>query len=303
MLESLSAQDKLGNKDSPNNGRLTVEDLNNNFFKYQDKSQDSLDKALDKTGSRKTNSDKQCKEQIRHKGHENQNVSQSRDNVFKEKSEIKEDRMNDSFFSKEQRNSQSTKLGARDTLLGRKNSEDAQQKARSDPKEETKSNSDKGRLGTVKELSKKSDTSKELIKEGKESLSFESGDKYSKTLKLARIKGDRSSGMLRNSEAKEKKRKKTNEEKQEESESERPSKHKKAKKKHRDQESYPEEPSMSFESYLNYDTKVLKKNVRSGAKKYPPKSMTALKEAATKDPGSKAFMVPMTTSVTTEKQV
>ena len=188
-------------------------------------------------------------------------------------------------------------------LFGGKNLEDAQERARSDPKEELKSNSDKGRVGTVKELSKKSDKSKKLIKEGKDSLLFESGDKYSKSLKLAHIKDDRSSGMLRNSEAKEKKRKKRKEEKQEESESGRPLKHKKAKKKHRDQESYPEEPSMSFESYLNYDTKVLKKNMRSGGKKYPSKSMTVLKEAATKDPGSKAFMVPMTTSVTTEKQV
>lgn len=318
-MESLSVKDKLDDKDCPNNGSLTMEDLNNNFLTHQDHSQNSLGEALFKSGNRKANSEKQCKEQTKHKDHdenegtypqENRNVAQ---NVLKKKSEIQEDKMDNSVVSSERRHDQSNrKSGDGDALLGSKNSEDTPPKSRSESKEKMKSNSHSGRLGPVKESNKKTSASKESLKKRKESFSFATGDKYSKTLKLATVNDDRSSGISRSSEAQNRKRKKTGEEKHatlkftQESENKGHSKckNKKAKMKHKDKERYvdPEEPSVSFESCLNYDVNVLKRKERSGMKKPPPKNRTAEMEA-TKDPDTKAFKSPVMSYVTSEKQV
>lgn len=317
MLESLSVTDKLEDKDCPSNGSLTAEDLNSNFLTYQDKSQKSLDEALFKTGNRKANSEKQHEEQRRHKDHnenqekcpqENYNDSQ---HVLKKKIVIQEDKMDNSFVSNEKTNDQSNrKSGDGDILLGGENKEDTDRKSRSDSKEKMKSNSDRRRLGPGKESNRKSNASKESLKESKDSFSFESSDKYSKTLKLANVKDDRSSGIPKSSEAQNRKRKKTGEEKhatlkfKHESENKGHSKNKKAKIKHEKKEGdgHPKEPSMSFESCLNYDENVLKRKERSGVKKPPKKNRTAVKEA-TKDPGMKAFKSPVMPCVTSEKQV
>lgn len=317
-MESSSVKDKLEDKDCPSNGSLTAEDLNNHFLTYQDKSQKSLDEALFKTENRKANSEKRHKEQRRHKDHNENQEKCPQENydsqrVLKKKIVIQEDKMDNSVVSNEKTNDESNrKSGDGDILLGGKNSEDTDRKSRSDSKEKMKSNSDRGRLGPGKESNRKSNASKESLKESKESFSFESSDKYSKTLKLANVKDDRSSGIPKSSEAQNRKRKKTGEEKhatlkfKHESENKGHSKHKnkKAKIKHEDGESEgdPKEPSMSFESCLNYDENVLKRKERSGVKKPPPKNMTAVKEA-TKDPGMKAFKSPVMPCVTSEKQV
>uniref|UniRef100_A0A8C9ZUE8 Elongin A, like n=1 Tax=Sander lucioperca TaxID=283035 RepID=A0A8C9ZUE8_SANLU len=83
-------------------------------------------------------------------------------------------------------------------------------------------------------------------------------------------------------------------------------KNKKAKIKHKDKrdgaQRSPEEPSLSFESYLNYDVNVFKRKERSGAKK-PPKTIKTVKEEVTKYPGMKPFTSPvMSINVTSPTQ-
>uniref|UniRef100_A0A668VIG2 TFIIS N-terminal domain-containing protein n=1 Tax=Oreochromis aureus TaxID=47969 RepID=A0A668VIG2_OREAU len=89
---------------------------------------------------------------------------------------------------------------------------------------------------------------------------------------------DRMSGMLRSSDAQKRKRKHTT---SVESEREH-SKHKKAKT--NETNSDPEQPSMSFESYLNYDVTLYKRKERSGVRKLPKKPKMVPSEQQIKDP-------------------
>nr|XP_046258384.1 elongin A, like [Scatophagus argus] len=316
MSESLSVRNKLDDKNCPNNGTLTMEDLNNNCITSHDNSQSSPDEALFKTENWQTDSEKQCEEQMRPQDqNENQeksfqeNCNVSQNNIFKKK--MQEDKMDSLVVSMEKKNHQSNRKSAEgDFLLGNKNL-DTHQESKSDFKEKMKSNSDSGRLGSEKESNKKSKTSKELLKE--ESISFASRDKCSETLKLASVKDDTSSGISRSLDSHNRKRKKTGNKmqatlKQEpESENKGHSKHKnkKAKIKHKDKKSDndPKEPSVSFESCLNYDANVFKRKERSGVKKPPRKIETVVKEEATNYPGMKAFKSHvMSVNVTSPKQ-
>uniref|UniRef100_A0A3Q0SPF9 TFIIS N-terminal domain-containing protein n=1 Tax=Amphilophus citrinellus TaxID=61819 RepID=A0A3Q0SPF9_AMPCI len=129
------------------------------------------------------------------------------------------------------------------------------------PKEST-STSESGRFGSEGESNTKSKLSKES-REGKED--------------------DRMSGMLRSPDVQ--KRRETKHATSLESERE-CSKHKKAKMKE-DSNNNQEEPSMSFESYLNYDVNVYKRKERSGGKKPPRKLKAVAKEPPIKDPAMK----------------
>lgn len=289
-----------------------MEDLNNNVLTYQDKRQNSLNKSLFETEN--TNSEKQVKEQRRFRDHnenqekcplENQKVSQ---NVLKKKTVIQEDKIDPLVVSTEKIKDQSNeKSGEGDVLLRSKILEDTKQKSRSDPK--LKNNSDREGMGPAKVSDKKSNASKESLEESKEVFSFESSDKYSGTL-LANVKEGRLSGLPGSSKAQSRKRKKTGEEKPvaveltQESENKRhlKHKHKKVKTKHQDKESEPEEPSMSFESYLNYDKNVLKRKKRCGVKKPPQKAMMEVKEL-TQDAAMKEFKFPVRPNIISEKQV
>lgn len=278
----MSVEDKLDYRDCPSNGIFTVDDSNNNLTKTQN----SLDDEHFKTSDRN--------EKIRHRHHseslekcrkENNQVSQ---NVMKQKSVIQGDKNhNSSLVAIEKKSDQSNrKAEDGDVLLRSRSSADIDQKSRSDCKANAKSSTDRGKLGSIKESNKKSKTSKSS-KESTESLSFEPCEKYSKTLKLANVTDDRSSGQPKSSEAPNKKRKKISEEKQlvlkltqkSESGGYSKQKNKRAKTKHEDKQrdSDKEEPSMSFESYLNYDENILKRRERSGVKK-PKRTMRAVKE-------------------------
>lgn len=290
-----------------------MEDLNNNVLTYQDKRQNSLNESLLETGNRKANSETQIKDQRRLKDHdenqekspqENQIVSQ---NVLKNKTEVQEDKMDPLVVSTEKIKDQSNgKSGEGDVWLMSKNPEDTKRKSRSDPK--LKNNSDG--MGPAKVSDKKSNASKESFEESKEVFSFESSDKYSGTLNLASVKEDRLSGLPGGSKAKSRKRKKTDEEKQvalelkqeSENKGDLKYKHKKVKIKHQDEESDPEEPPMSFESYLNYDKNVLKRKKRCGVKKPPQKTMMGVKESA-QDAAMKAFKFPVRPNIMSEEQV
>lgn len=274
----MSVENKLDYRDCPSNGIFTVDDSNNNLTKTQN----SLDDKHFKTSDRN--------DKIRHRHHspekcrkENNQVSQ---NVLKQKSVIQGDKNDSSsLVAIEKKSDQSnSKAEDGDVLHRSRSSEDIDQKSRSDCKANAKSSSDRGKLGSNKESNKKTSKSS---KERTESLSFEPCEKYSKTLKLANVTDDRSSGQPKSSEAPNKKRKKNNEEKQSVSKLTRQSesggyskqKNKRAKRKHEDKQSDSdkEEPSMSFESYLNYDENVLKRRERSGVKK-PKRTMRAVKE-------------------------
>ncbi|XP_033469801.1 elongin A, like isoform X1 [Epinephelus lanceolatus] len=284
--ESLSVKDKLDGQNCPNNGSLTAEDSNNNCL--TSKSQNCSDEALFKTGIRKAGSEKQCEEEKRHK-HQNENQDKScqenQDDIWKKNIHIQDDQTDNSFVSKKKKSDESNRKSGH-ILLGNKNSEDTHQKSSSDSKETLKGSSDSG--GFVSE--------KGSHKKPKESFSFESCDKHSETSKLAGVRDDRSSE--RSSEAENKKRKKSSKEKhgtqkyKEESEKDGHPKNKKAKIKHTDVQSDSEGPSLSFESYLNYDVNVVKRKERSAVRK-PPKTIKTVKEEATKDHGVKPFRSPV----------
>lgn len=250
--ESLSVKDKLDDQSSPNNGNLEMEDVNNNpLTSNHSKNSDSSDDGNFKTGKRKMDSQKgQCEGRKRktecEKSQENQyDVLTQKDKIDKKKKKKKKKDRSD------------RKPGDCDSLLGNKNLKESQQKSISDSREKCKSASESGRFGSDREKNTKSKLSKES-RGGKED--------------------DRMSEMLRSSDAQKRKTKHTTS-----LESEREhSKHKKAKT--NETKSDPEEPSMSFESYLNYDVTVYKRKERSGMRKPSKKPKTIPSEQQIKDP-------------------
>lgn len=311
----MSVEDKPDDQNCPNNGHLTSEDLNNNCLKSDPGSQDISDEALFKTGERKTTSEKQRCEQLKGKSNEDREKNHQ-ENIFRNdvlEKQIEEDKTDDlcAPTKKKKKNQQTDrKSGDCEILLGNKNSEDAQQRSRRDSRENPRRNSDGGGSGPEKESNKKSKPSKEPSKDDEESLSLESSDKYS--LKLDNARDDRSSEKSKTPKAE--KRKRHNRERhvspqhKQESDSKEHSKHKskKAKIKHKDKnrDSDQEEPSKSFESYLNYDMNVLKRKEQCGPKKLPKKIKTGVKEEAARDPDMKPVTSPVTSiNVSPPKQV
>lgn len=259
-MESLSSKDKLDDKNCPNKGSLVPEDLNNNSLKLQEYSQNS--------SANEANLE-------RHRDHDEivwvDGEKTDKPVVFKEK-------------NCDQSSSRSMED---DTLLGSKNREDSQQKEIGpEAKDGTKSKSDRGKL-----------------KDNNRSLLPEYSQKHSQNLKGADVNDGRFSGTSGSPETKDGKRKRLSEQKDaagnREPKNKEHSKHKKSKSKHTEKASKSEEPSLSFESYLNYDVNVLKKKVKSGVK--PPKK-TEEKEA-TKDSGMEAVRSKVASCVASEKQV
>lgn len=304
MSESLSVKDKVDNQNCPvSSGSLTMKDLNNNCLTSHSKSLDSSDKAPFETGNRKTDSDRQCGEQERKRDQnenkkkdqqENQNIFQSE--VLMNKIKILEGKLDDSVSKKKKNYYSDRKSRDRDTWQANKDSEDTQ-KSRCDYGEIMKRPSYSGRCESEKESKKKLKPSKESSKE--ESFSFDSSDKYSKMLKLVNVKDERS-GISRSSETQNRKRKNSSTERNEhkqEYQNKDNSKHKnkkaKTKHKHVEYDSDRQEPSVSFESYLNYDVNVFKRKEWRGVKKPPKKIKNDVKEEATKVLGFKSFKSPV----------
>ncbi|XP_068424394.1 elongin A, like isoform X2 [Clinocottus analis] len=300
VSESLS-KDKLDDPNCPNNGSLTMEDSNNNYLKSYINSKNSSDEAVFKTGSRKADSEKQCKKQKRRKEH-NKNEEKchqeknSQNDILKKNIDVQEDQKDNSVVSKKiKRNERDGKSRDTNTFLGNKNFEDTHQK----------SSSDSGRLSSYKKSNRKH---KESSREGNGSFSFESSHKHSDTIKVASVKDGGSSEILRTSETQNKKRKKNSKEKhdplktKQESEKKGHSKNKKAKINHKNPQNDTEEPALSFESYLNYDV-TSEKGKRSGGK-MPPKTLkNVVKGEATKGPVVKPFSsAVMSTNVTSPTQ-
>ncbi|XP_030603466.1 elongin A, like [Archocentrus centrarchus] len=250
LSESLSVKDKLDDQGCPNNGRLAMDNVNgNDLTSNHSKNWDSSDEANFKMGKRDSQ-----KRKMDHKRHHEE--TEENQDVFQHDTLPQKDKM-----AKKKKSDQSDrKFEDGDTLLGNKNSEDDQRKSKFDSRE--KSTSESGRFGSEGESNTKSKLSKES-REGKED--------------------DRMSGMLRSPDVQ--KRRETKHATSLESERE-CSKHKKAKMKE-DSNNNQEEPSMSFESYLNYDVNVYKRKERSGGKKPPRKLKAVAKEPPIKDPAMK----------------
>lgn len=189
-----------------------------------------------------------------------------------------------------------------------KDCDENEQKSRSDLKGKAQSSCNRGQLGSARESHRKSRTSKSS-KGSSESLSFDTSEKKSKTLKLVSVTDDRSAVRPKSSEAQNRKRKKRSGEKQsvlefaQESDCMEPCKpkNKKAKAKHEDQRSDcgRGEPSMSFESYLNYDENVSKRRERLAVKK----SKRALREGKDRAPSMRTLKSTIISCAAADKPV
>ncbi|XP_008295826.1 elongin A, like [Stegastes partitus] len=283
LSETVSVKHKLDDRGSPDNGRWAMEGVNNYCLTSYSKNQDSSDEAPFETGNRRADSEKErCEKRkrkmdkdVNHNIVQQENQTVFENDILRKKTEIQEDKSDNAAVSKRKKNSLSDrKPEDRDDLFEDKSLEDTHQKSRFDSLEK-RSTSESGRLG--------SNTKSKPSRETKETFSFECSDASSKMIKQA--KDDRCSGISRSSEAKER-REKTAQKKQ----------NKKVKTKHNDKESTrdQEQPSMSFESCLNYDVNVFKRKEQSAVKKHPKKIKMVVKEPQTKDPDMKPFQSPPT---------
>lgn len=278
-MESLSAKDKLDDKDCPHKRSSVIEDLNYNTLKHQERSNNYVANK----GNKETHGEKQRK---KHKDHDEKHSTSQ--NISREEVQMDGEKTEKPVCSKVENCDRSDRKAAeRDDLAGRKNAEDSHQKqARPDSKDSRKCSSDRGRL-----------------KNESRSLSPECSQKQSKVLKAANIKDDGCIATLWSSKAQNEKRPKEQKDStlkfNREPENKEHSKHKKAKIKHMENDSMSEEPSLSFESYLNYDVNVLKRKGKSGGK--PPRN-TVGKEA-TKESGMEAVSAKVPPCVASEQQV
>ncbi|XP_035982362.1 LOW QUALITY PROTEIN: elongin A, like [Fundulus heteroclitus] len=282
-LGGVSVKNKEDDQSCSDNGSLQ-NDYNNNHPSSNREDKDALDETAFKVlgkkeqlveQKRKLNVDKDNE-----KPQEESTANLPKD-ISKGKAQIQEDQMDESDLSK-------LKKQNSDTMFGNKTFEGTHKKSRSESREKLK-----GTSGRERESNTKSKPSKESSR--KDGEPFSSRHKHLKTLKEA--KDDRHLEESRSSEAQNRKRKKTDYEKRDnvkyhpdpESKKYLKNQRKKAKMGHRDAESNgePGEPSMSFESYLNYDVNVLKKKEHSGVKRAPKVVKAASKEPTSKDPGIK----------------
>lgn len=263
MLDSVS-KDKPGPQNCPNNG-MTAGELNNNCSTSCGKSQE-------------TSSEHFFKQILTEKQREDQ--KRKRDQKGK-RNQRQEDELEASTVSKRKKKIRNDRSGESDEELGSKTSEDTHERSRPEPKGKPNSH---GVFHPEKDSSKKkSKPSKEPSQDRKE-ISLSESKHSKKVLKLG------SPGSMRSSEPQNTQRKREKEkhsglrhkDKSEYKEHSEPQ-NKKAKIKHRHVESDTGEPSMSFESYLNYDEQVPRRKERSVLRKIHQKAKTVVKEAPGKD--------------------
>lgn len=291
-MESVSAKEKQNEKDCPRSGTILPDDLNNNLMKSHNTLEHEHIQALDSTAS----SEKDCTES-RRGSHNDRHEKRPTENNKESRQVLKigahEDKDEDSRLISTDKNSKSKrKLEDCDLLF--RSSEENGENSTTDYKGKTKCSSDRGTVGSAKGPPMKLKTSKPS-KGSAESLSFDSSRRYSKTLKLVNDTDDSSAGRPRCSEAQNKKRKKRSGGKKQsvfeisqESDCMESSKLKKkrARTKHEGKQidCDSEEPSMSFESYLNYDENVSKRRERSAEKKHKRATRAIKKEPYVKTP-------------------
>ncbi|XP_017268261.1 elongin A, like isoform X2 [Kryptolebias marmoratus] len=273
LPETVSVETADNDQSFPENRHLPSDDEQNNCLMSDSKNQDTSDDDFFKTRS------KNIDEETGRKSRESKNTEKSQEenlaqNVLSSTTETQDDKM------------EKKKKKISETLFANENVDSGPQKSRSDSREKFKSTNGSGR--SASEQKSKSKSTRESSMESKDS--FSSSDKPSKKLKGA--KDDRSMETSTSSEAQRKKRKEAEREKhgrlkyKPDSENKECSKHKKAKVEHKHKGSDQEEPSLSFESYLNYDVNLLKRKDQSGVKKASKTVKTVAKEQ-TKNPDMK----------------
>ncbi|XP_041644880.1 elongin A, like isoform X2 [Cheilinus undulatus] len=265
-LKSLSIKEKPDEDKCPYNGSLTVEDFNNNYLAQHDECVDSPDEDVFKKSHRKAKKQKTPKDQ---------------DGCQKEvleKVEFKEDDMDDSDVSRKKKiNKSDRKSRSSDSLSGNRSSDDNHHKSRFHSREKIKRSSESGIFESEKRSNKKLKTSDKSSKEGRHSFSSDSDDKHSKALRRASAKDCKYPEIMRHSEVQNhnRKRKRKGKEKHRTKVSDLVE-HKNEK--HKEEESESEQPSMSFESYLNYDVNICKRKEKPAVKKTAQKCKTAIKK-------------------------
>uniref|UniRef100_A0A3Q1GQE6 Elongin A, like n=1 Tax=Acanthochromis polyacanthus TaxID=80966 RepID=A0A3Q1GQE6_9TELE len=259
LSETVLVKQKFKDRDSPDKESWAVE---GGCFTSYSKNQDSSDEALFETGKRRADSEKErCEKRKRktdkdvhnNKGQrENQNIFE--DVILIKKSKIQENKTDNSAVSKRKKNCLSEKKTEDRDSLVEGNLEDTPQKSRFDSVEK-----------------------RNPSKESKGPFSFECSDE-SRDKMLKQAKDDRSSGISRSPKPEESKKKMRQE------------KHnKKTKTKDKESKRDQEEPSMSFESCLNYDVNVFKRKEQSGVKKPPKKIKMVVKHSDMKPVKSPMF--------------
>lgn len=295
----MSVKDKLNDKDCPSKGTFPTDDLNNNQITSQNSLKEEQFLALD----RKPRSEKHSKDRSRHGSHNDRH-----EKCHAENNQVSQQVLRRVIHEDEDLSVISIDKNSDQKNRKLKDCEENDQKSRSHLKGKTQSSCNRGKLGSAEEPPRKSRTSKSS-KGSSEFLSFDTSGKYSKTLKLVSVTDDRSAVRPKSSEAQNKKRKKRSGEKQsvlefaQESdfmESSKP-KNKRAKTKHEDQQSDcdSDEPSMSFESYLNYDENVSKRRVRLAVKK----SKRPLIEGKDRTPYMRALKSTLISCAASDKSV
>ncbi|XP_028279643.1 elongin A, like [Parambassis ranga] len=261
LLENVTDKDKLDTQSCSENGCL-AKTVNNNCLTSHNSNEEVASEK------------EQCEGQKR----KMENYEKNQNDGVTKKTDLQEDKMDDLALSKRKKDPQSVR-GDGDAVVESKNSD--LKKPRSDSREKPKSTTEDGRFESERESDTKTKPSKETSKESRD---------FSKPVREIKDEG---------SESRTKKGKKMGQEKQEplkhkaEWENKGRSKHKKAKIKHKHEESKrvdKEEPSMSFESYLNYDVNVSKRKEQSRAKKPHKKSKLVHKEQPTEH-SSKSHVV------------
>ncbi|KAM9364958.1 elongin A, like [Pholidichthys leucotaenia] len=261
LSDNDSVKERTINQGCSNNGSMAEQDDNNNGLTSPSQSQDSSDEAPAKMV-------KVDREKSSHKrGRKLNKIKKYGENlhVLEQKSKME---TSDAFRKKA---NCSSKSGNGEMLLGNRNAEESHQKSQRKFEEKFKGSSNCAGI--------------DPSMQSKES---ECESKWSKMLKLQ--KNDGSLEIQRGSDGKKRKGKKASKEKcgtTSETENTKHSKHKKAKTKDKEGDSEHEEPSMSFESYLNYDVGDLKRKGRSRVKKPLKKIRTDVKELKAKSDGTK----------------
>ncbi|XP_077351972.1 elongin A, like [Festucalex cinctus] len=256
ILDSLFAKEQIiSDQNSPKHEGHTVDDFNNNSFTANGKSLEHLTK---KCHTEKKHEDSKRKKE-KCEPRDKDDPRKLGNGIINLKNAILEDKC-DRSVSKHKKNGHC--------------------KYKPDCQVQDSSGSDCGGSS----LERKKDKSKKKSKQSKEppqdcNKTFSSRDKQSeKSPNLNDARQDGSSGLSSSSGSRNKKRKKREKEKKVDSEHDEEPLKKKAKIQLDNSESEMEEPSMSFESYLNYDQQALKKNDRSSVKKPSKKPKTVMKE-------------------------
>lgn len=273
---------------------LPVDDINKCFY---DESQDSSDELPMKRQKRK----KDSVSDICGNGHQDKKQKENQqiweNDLLNKMNKIHEDKK-DHLKKKKSDRHQKTRDDDDDDggVIRSKKSEEIFQKSKPDSMEKLKRFSDHRNLGLEKECEKKFKSSKK------------SSDKSSKI--SDNVKDGRSSGV---SHAQNRKKKKSDPDKDvgirckdAKNTGNSAAKNKVVKVKQKDSEcnSDPEEPTMSFESYLSYDLNSSKRKERSGTKKRLRIVKTVVKEESAKDPEVKAVKSPiMSINIISPKKV